>query len=71
MLISLPLSINLGYTAGEIRMEDKDLKEYLLTQIKEINKYVIEHPELSRTDAASKWIEKNAAEFSKRWKKHS
>ena len=49
-------------------MNDDELKEYLLTEIKEINQYTIDHPELSREDASKEWVKKYAADFSKKWK---
>lgn len=49
-------------------MKEKELSEYLLTEIKEINQYTIDHPELSREDASKEWVKKYAADFSKKWK---
>lgn len=61
-------NINLIYTAGGFLMKEKELTEYLCTEIKEINQYVIDHPELSREDASKEWVKRYAAEFSKKWK---
>jgi len=51
-------------------MKQKKMTEYLCAEIKEINQYVIEHPEMSRADASKEWVEKYAAEFFKKWKEN-